>query len=84
MEIIDIIGFTAGTLTTCAALPQIVKTWKTKKTKDISLGMFSLLFTGMLLWVIYAAIRQDYPLFAANVISSLFVATILYFKLRYK
>jgi len=41
MTMIDLLGLFAGTLTTAAFVPQIVKIWRTRSTHDISLGMFS-------------------------------------------
>ena len=38
MTYIDIIGFLAGAFTTIALVPQAVKAWKTKHTKDVSFG----------------------------------------------
>ncbi len=53
MNLITIIGLAAGICTTIAFLPQAVKTWKSKSAKDLSLGMYSILCTGILLWLIY-------------------------------
>lgn len=39
----QIIGFIAGILTTIAVLPQLIKSWKTKKVMDISPVMFVLI-----------------------------------------
>jgi len=48
MNFVTILGLTAGTLTTLAFLPQLIKTWKSKSTSDISLGMFVILCAGIL------------------------------------
>lgn len=34
---IDILGYVAGTLVVVSLLPQTIKSWKTKSTRDISL-----------------------------------------------
>jgi len=65
MVSIEVVGFTAGMLTTVAFIPQVVKSWKTKRTKDISLGWISLVFIGVLLWLIYGILITSYPLIAA-------------------
>ncbi len=52
MDFVNAIGLTAGALTTAAFLPQVVKTWKTRSTKDISLGMFLVLCSGIALWLV--------------------------------
>jgi MtN3 and saliva related transmembrane protein len=51
MELMTYVGLTAGILTTISFLPQAVKTWQTKSTKDISLTMFLCFCFGVVLWV---------------------------------
>ena len=48
MNAIQILGLVAGSLTTAAFLPQVIKTWKSRSAKDLSLGMFSLFASGWL------------------------------------
>ena len=81
---VTIIGLLAGTLTTIAFLPQVIKTWKTKSTKDISLGMFLTFCTGVLLWIIYGTLVKDIPVVIANIATLSLASTILWFKLKYK
>lgn len=81
---ITIIGLLAATLTTISFLPQAIKTWKTKSTKDISLGMFLMFTTGVLLWLIYGVLIKDIPLIVANTVTLCLASTILWFKLKYK
>ena len=84
MDFVNAIGLTAGALTTAAFLPQVVKTWKTRSTKDISLGMFLVLCSGIALWLVYGVLREDLPLLLANGVTIFLAGTILVFKLRYK
>jgi MtN3 and saliva related transmembrane protein len=79
----SLIGFLAGFLTTIAAIPQLVKTIRTKETKDISLLMYICLCTGILLWFIYGILIKDYPVILANGASLLFNLIVLFFKLKY-
>jgi MtN3 and saliva related transmembrane protein len=80
---ISTIGSVAGISTTCAFLPQVIRTWKTRSTHDISLGMFLLTVFGLILWLIYGLERNDWPLIATDAASLLLSATILGLKLRY-
>lgn len=84
MTSITLIGLLAGALTTIAFLPQVIQTWKTKSTKDISLGMFLTFCTGVLLWIIYGILVKDIPLIIANIATLSLASTILWFKLKYK
>ncbi len=83
MELSTIIGSSAGIFTTLAALPQLIKSWKTKSTKDVSLEWCSILLVGVLLWLIYGVMVTDWPLIIANILTFIFVSGILFLKLRY-
>jgi MtN3 and saliva related transmembrane protein len=63
-------------------VPQVVKTWRTRSTHDISLGMFAILVAGIVAWLVYGAIIGDAPLILANAVTLLLAGTILYFKIR--
>lgn len=80
---VTLLGLLAAACTTFAFLPQVIKTWQTRSTKDISLGMFLVLVIGILLWLTYGLIILDIPLIAANVVTLLFGVIILYFKLKH-
>jgi MtN3 and saliva related transmembrane protein len=84
MNIIQVLGLVAGSLTTAAFLPQVIKTWKSRSAKDLSLGMFSLFCLGVLLWLIYGLIVRDIPVIAANLLTLMLASTLLFFKLRFK
>lgn len=77
----EFIGYAAAFCTTVAFLPQAVKVYKTRQTKDISLGMFLLLTTGVVLWLSYGIIINSYPIIAANTVTLLFDIYILYMKI---
>ncbi len=75
----SIIGLTAAALTTIAFLPQAIKTWKTKSTDDLSPLMFSLLCSGIILWLVYGIIRKDLPMILANSVTICIASVIMYF-----
>ena len=83
MSALTLLGLVAGCCTTLAFLPQVVKTWKTRSTGDISLGMFLVLVLGVALWLIYGALLGDLPLIAANGVTLVLAGIILVFKLRH-
>lgn len=84
MTMIDLLGLFAGTLTTAAFVPQVVKIWRTRSTDDISLGMFSLFNAGLLLWLGYGILIGSVPIVVSNLVTLALALTILFFKLRYK
>jgi len=84
MNGITLLGIMAGTLTTIALLPQVVKTWRSKSTKDISAGMFSTSCMGLLLWTFYGFAINSMPIIIANIVSFTLAFTILVLKIRYR
>ncbi len=84
MDTITIIGLVAACFTTVSLLPQLIKVWKTKSTKDISTGMFLLYCGGVFLWFIYGVYLNDVPIILANSIAFVQAFIILILKTKYK
>lgn len=64
---IQYLGYFAGLLTVGSFLPQVIRVWRTRQTRDLSLSMFALLTTASSLWIIYGAITKDWPVVLTNV-----------------
>ena len=79
----ELIGGAAAFLTTVSFVPQFLKAWKTKSTKDISLRMFVLFTIGVLCWLIYGLILDSIPMIAANIVTLILAIGILGCKLKY-
>jgi MtN3 and saliva related transmembrane protein len=60
------LGYVAGVITVCSFMPQVVRAWRTRQTRDLSLSSFALLITAGSLWVIYGAMSRDWPVVATN------------------
>ena len=84
MVYIEIIGFVAGILTSGSLFPQVIKSWKTKSTNDISLGWAITLTTGALLWIIYGSLIGSLPVIIANIFTFILSVTVLVLKIKYK
>jgi MtN3 and saliva related transmembrane protein len=84
MDFITIIGLIAAVFTTVSLFPQLMKVWKTKSTKDISTGMFSLFCGGVFLWFIYGVLVGDVPIIFANSLAFVQAVAILALKAKYK
>jgi MtN3 and saliva related transmembrane protein len=78
-----LIGLLAAACTTGSFLPQVIRAWRTRSTRDVSALMVVLLVTGNALWLLYGALIGDLPLVVANLITITLVAIILVLKLRY-
>ena len=82
--IIKYVGFFAAFCTTIAFLPQAIKVFKSKSTKDISLYMFIIFTIGVLSWLIYGLIINDMPIILANAVTLILSFFILIYKIKYK
>jgi len=83
MKLITIIGFVAGTLTTIAFLAQVIRTLKHRSTKDISLGMYLMLCSGIGLWLVYGILISSWPVIIANAVTLALSGWVLVMKIRY-
>lgn len=84
MELMTVIGYAAATLTTISFVPQVMQVLKTRSTKDVSLGMYSLFTLGVALWFVYGLMIQAWPVIVANAITLLLAGAVLVMKLIYK
>lgn len=78
------IGLVAGTLTSIAAIPQVVKTLRTRHARDISIWQPLLLAFGVALWMVYGMIIHDLPLILANIIPLICNALLTALKFHYR
>ena len=79
-----LVGYVAAFCTTAAFIPQALKVYKTKQTRDISLGMFSLMTAGLVFWLVYGLLLNAAPIIAANSVTLIFAVYIFIMKLREK
>jgi MtN3 and saliva related transmembrane protein len=84
MDGVTLLGLAAGTLTTISFFPQLVKTWKSRSTKDISLGMYISFCSGILLWLVYGLLIDSVPVIAANAVTLVIACLILFLKLKHR
>ena len=77
------LGMTAGVISSITFLPQVIKTYRTKSAKDISLLMFTFATTSVIMWLVYGIILGNVPIIFTNSMVLLFSLIMLYFKFRY-
>ena len=80
----DIVGYIAACMTTSAFIPQAWMTWKRKHAEGVSLGMYVILVSGIILWLAYGVLLHAWPIIIANAITLLLALFILVMKLIYK
>ena len=79
----DALGYAAGTLTTVAFVPQLLRIVRTRSAHDISWWMFGILIAGTLLWLWYGIRLVAWPLIIANTVTLGLTLSIVFFKRRY-
>ncbi len=80
---IEIIGFIGSGIIASALAPQVIKSWKTKSTKDISLLWNTLLLIGLIVFVIYGVGIKSRPIMIFSSIEAIFTLSLLILKLLY-
>ncbi|BAZ28759.1 hypothetical protein NIES4074_11930 [Cylindrospermum sp. NIES-4074] len=84
MNFITLLGLFAAILTTISFLPQMLKIWRSKSAKDVSLIMLITFMSGLFLWLIYGIILGAWPIILANGVTLGFNFIILWLKIRYR
>ena len=84
MDMISLIGLFAAACTTLAFLPQLLKSWRTRQTRDISIGWLVLLAIGLSTWIVYGVLRHDMVIIVANVATIALVLILFGLKIKYK
>lgn len=79
-----IIGIIAGTLTTIAFLPQVIKIYRMKDASELSMTTFSIFSLGVLFWLVYGILVHELPIILANSITLLLIISIIAMKLKFK
>lgn len=77
------VGYAAAILTTISFVPQVLKVWRTRSARDVSLGMYSLFTLGIFTWLIYGVLIESWPVILANFITLILAGTVLVMKLRF-
>lgn len=83
MNWINVIGILAGSFTTLAVIPQIYKSWKSGEAGNVSLKMYIVLLTGLLLWFFYGVGINDLPIMIFNGIAFLLNMSMLFLILKH-
>lgn len=83
MAFVDILGYSAGAITSLTFLPQVIKTWREKSAKDISLMMFIIAAVNEIMWIVYGALLDNWVIILTNAVVLTMSSIMIFFKLRY-
>lgn len=77
------IGACAGFLSTIALVPQVIKTHRTRHTRDLSLGMVSIAGSGAVFWLFYGFMTGDAVIVTTNVLVGLMFGYLALMKIKH-
>lgn len=83
MSLIESLGLLAGLLVTCSMIPQIIRVFKLRSAREISLLFTTLLLLGLIAWLVYGLSLGLLPVIIWNAIGAALAAMLLYAKLKY-
>ena len=78
------VGLLAGLLTTGCWLPQLLRSWRTRSTGDISWTYLAVLTAGVGLWFVYGVMTAAVAVIAANVATLVALLTLATLKARFE
>ena len=77
------LGLVAGALVTCSMIPQLIRVFKLRSAREISMLFTTLLLTGMICWLTYGVYLELFPVILWNAIGIILVSLLIYLKLKY-
>mgnify|MGYP001589355491 FL=1 len=80
----DVIGYLGGIFIMVSFIPQVIKSYKTKSVRDLSIWMIAATFIGTLFWITYGYFIKSRPVLVMNIIFGVIVLFQLLLKVRYE
>lgn len=81
---IDYLGLFGAFLSAITFIPQVLQAYKTKSVKDLNTLMLVIVFTSVIVWLVYGFVKGLLPVILANGIILILSAILLYFKATFK
>lgn len=83
MDSVTAVGYTAAAVSTFVFVPQVIRTWRLKSARDLSMATLLMMSAGLVLWVIYGLLTNQAPVIASNGVVFLLVSAILVMKIKF-
>lgn len=83
MSPIEVLGLVAGAVSTSSLVPQVIRVFKLKSAREISVLFNSLFLVGLLMWLGYGVLQALLPIILWNAIGVVLACILLYAKVRY-
>lgn len=81
VQLPDLLGYFAATMTTVAFVPQAWKTFRTRDTRGLSGHMYAVFTLGVAAWLAYGVLKNDWPIILANAVTLVLACAVLVMKL---
>lgn len=79
----DIFAYLATSLNVVMLIPQVLRAWKTKRTKDLSFATLIIFATACFLWILYGLGKQALPVIISNSVVGVLNLILIFIKLTY-
>ncbi len=83
MNTVELIGFAAGALVAISLLPQVIKCWRSKSTRDISILWTLINLGGQILWITYGYYINSISLVVMSGITLLMTISLICLKCNF-
>ena len=83
MSLEESLGFVAGALVTCSLIPQLIRVFRLRSAREISMLFTTLLLLGLILWLTYGVFFRLVPVIIWNAVGIILAVVLLYAKLKY-
>jgi len=80
---VNLIGSVAAFCTTISFVPQLIRVYRLKSAREISLIMFLIFSLGLFLWLLYGIFIRSIPVILSNSVTLVLSLAILVLKIRY-
>ncbi len=84
MTWIEYVGLFGAFLSSITFIPQVIKAWQSKSVGDLSIWMILIVFTSVIVWLVYGFYLNLLPVIIANAIILILSIVLLVFKIKFK
>jgi MtN3 and saliva related transmembrane protein len=79
---ISVLGTVGTILSTVSLMPQVIRTWRTRSTDDISAAWLLVALAAMAVWIAYGSLIDAPAIILVNVLSVFQCGSILFIKVQ--
>ena len=79
----DILGYIGSATVALLQVPQLLKTYKSKKADELAWGMILLNLFASIIWFSYGVMLEKIPIILANIIYFIATTCLIVMKLKY-